>query len=162
MKSTVKKAAAMILLMTVILSLALPAFAANPWYTYQGSGYRTRTLSVRLTRNRNASRWLNTTLLTQTAGTVVMRNRYSGWEKLISANGTYYVTIVQTRDAYGRRVNKRVCTNRFWTGQRFNVALSAGEYRVSVRSVGCSYNATRALANYYAHRWYTYPRYRVG
>lgn len=162
MKSAVRRTLTTVLALVVILSISMPALAAGQWYTYQCGCNRTRTMQVRVTRGSRANYWLTTTLLSQKAGSVNMRHSLTRRQITTSALGTYYVTVTQTRDAYNRPVYKRVCTNRFWAGQRFNIALTAGTYTVSVRSVGVYYSLSKALVGYSMTSWHAWPMYKIG
>lgn len=162
MKHSLRKTLVALLLLTLILSATLPAFASSPWYR-TGPGV-TKTLNVTHTHRPNptSKRWIYLLQQDNSGKYLFVRNgRYA----YASVKGWYKVSITQTKDYYGRSVYRTICNNYDWkSGSNYLKAnLVSGTYRVSMRLYGAVYSASLSRQGWRPVRWYNgqYPWWRI-
>lgn len=148
-----------LLLLTFILSAALPAFAAS-WYR-TGPGV-TKTVGVKVTKNNPSAKGLIRLLTQDNSGKYwFRRGSKTGWAYV---KGWYKVTVTQIRDYRNRYVNRRICTNSNWSNgsNYFNIYLAGGTYNVSVRLYGVVYSSSLTRQGWRPVKWHTYPCWKIG
>ncbi|MBR0398146.1 MAG: hypothetical protein IJI10_07725 [Eubacterium sp.] len=154
MKTCKKKCLLLALVMIMVIQSALPASAATRWYTYN----RCANTTVQI----NVGKAGNYKILSQEKGVLNLYNWLRRkYDKTAQAYGSYRVTIVQVKDANGRSINKKICTNRLWASGEMHIKLTKGTYRVTVRGLGyVSFKA--AISAFHEVRcWKKLPRWRL-
>ena len=154
LKKMIRNVTLLTIIMTMLAVAAVPA-SADTWYTYKPCTTRTVQFSV--------PRYGSYYIATQRKGKVNMYNSFKRKVDMVcNAYGTYYVTITQIRDAYGRTVNGKICKNRLWASSRLTARLNKGVYQMSVRCLGVLSPAEVLKGIRRVSCWNTYPIWKVG
>ena len=155
MRKNLRRLLPLFLICVMLLGNSISASAAVRWHNW-GCG-RCETVLVSCGGNGTYR------VLSQQKGTIALYNSFKRRVTTTAQSyGSYRVTIVKVRDAYGRRVNQVVCRNWFWMTGTLNARLTKGTYQVTVRTIGYVPSAKQTMGPYIGKYWKCYPRWRIG